>query len=156
MLVPEEQSILSASAVYLWQRIKARKIKHFLISPENLPFSNLETPILENPFFFFPLQNEYLTPHHYPGAQTQASRLKDLTKELMWTLKFSSFNYEIAWFTELIRCCSFGGGVGGMFWNTESSTQIIMVFTTGDGSKVHQLWVPTDTGPFLTFKWALE
>ena len=54
MLVPEEQSILSASAVYLWQRIKARKIKHFLISPENLLFSNLETPILENPFFFFP------------------------------------------------------------------------------------------------------
>ena len=53
MLVPEEQSVLSASAVYLWQRIKARKIKHFLISPENLPFSNLETPILENPCFFF-------------------------------------------------------------------------------------------------------
>ena len=86
MLVPEEQSVLSASAVYLWQRIKARKIKHFLISPENLPFSNLETPILENPLFFFffpPLQNEYLTPHHYPKAQKQATRLKDLTKELM-------------------------------------------------------------------------
>lgn len=82
--MPEEQGILSASAVYLWQRIKARKIKHFLISPENLPFSNLETPILENPWvFFFPLQSKYLTPHHYPEAQTQATRLKALTKELM-------------------------------------------------------------------------
>lgn len=111
--MPEEQGILSASAVYLWQRIKARKIKHFLISPENLPFSNLETPILENPWvFFFPLQSKYLTPHHYPEAQTQATRLKALTKELMWTLKFLSFNYEIACFTELVRCCSFGGGRG--------------------------------------------
>ena len=72
MLVPEEQGILSASAVYLWQRIKARKIKHFLISPETLPFANLETSILENPFFFSPLQSKYLTPHHYTEAQTQA------------------------------------------------------------------------------------
>ena len=112
MLVPEEQGILSASAVYLWQRIKARKIKHFLISPETLPFANLETSILENPFFFFPSAEQISDTTSLSWSPNTS--LKDLTKELKWTQKFLSFNYEIAWFTELIRCCSFvGAGAGG-------------------------------------------
>ena len=49
----------------------------------------------------------------------------------------------------------FGWG-GAVFWNTERSTQVIVVFPTGDGSKAHQFWVPADTGPFLAFKWDLE
>lgn len=78
---PEEQGISSASAVYPWQKIKARKIKHFLISPEKLSFTKLKIPPLEYLLFF--LHSESLSPHCYPKSQTQAMRLEVLMKDLI-------------------------------------------------------------------------
>lgn len=82
---PEEQGISSASAVYPWQKIKAGKIKHFLISPENLSFTKLKIPPLEYLLFFL----------HSESVTTLLSQIPNTSHEVGGSDEGSDLNIKI-------------------------------------------------------------
>lgn len=93
-----EQGISYASAVHLWQRIKDRKIKYLLISPEKPSFFYIGNIHFGIPFFVCRV-NLW---HHIiiPNPKYKPQGLKGLMKNLRWILKLLNFNYEIALFIE--------------------------------------------------------
>lgn len=119
-----EQGISSASAVYLWQRIKDRKIKYLLISPEKPSFfyiGNIHFGIS----FFVCRVNLW---HHIiiPNLKYKPQGLKDLMNNLRWILKLLSFNYEIAWLiAQFIKM--FIWKPWKLFWRNKGD---IMIFPT--------------------------